>query len=41
MQNIFIKITSIDETMIMLHEFDSNPEHTCFTLQVFFPVHLQ
>jgi len=21
--------------MIMLHEFDSNPEHTFFTLQVF------
>jgi len=36
-QNIFIKITSIDEAMIMLHEFDSKPKHTFFTHQVFFP----
>jgi len=29
-QHIFIKTTSFDEVMIMLHKFDSNSEHTFF-----------
>ena len=29
-------MTSFDEVVIMLHKFDSNSEHTFFTLQVIF-----
>ena len=29
-------MTSFDEGVIMLHKFDSNSEHTFFTLQVIF-----
>jgi len=36
MQHIFIKMTSIDKEIIMLHKFDTNSEHTFFTLQVIF-----
>jgi len=36
MQYIFIKMTSFDEVVILLHKYDSNSEHTFFTLQVIF-----
>src|SRR6218665_1213681 len=35
-QCIFIKITSFDEVVIMLHKFDSNSEHTFFILWTIF-----
>src|SRR6218665_1665652 len=35
-QCIFIKMTSFDEVVIMLHKFDSNSEHTFFTLKLIF-----
>src|SRR6218665_1653283 len=35
-QCIFIKMTSFDEVVIMLHTFDSNSEHTLFTLYLIF-----
>src|SRR6218665_849118 len=35
-QYIFIKMTSFDEVVIMLHKFDSNSEHTFFYPQVIF-----
>src|SRR6218665_2432707 len=35
-QCIFIKMTSFDEVVIMLHKFYSNSEHTFFTLRLIF-----
>ena len=34
-------MTSFDEVVIMLHNFDSNSEHTFFTLQIIFGVLLK